>query len=158
MKRLHIHLTVQDLAASIRFYNGLFAASPTVQKDDYAKWMLDDPKVNFAISTRDEHVGLNHLGIQVDSADELLALEASTAKAGLGAVAEVGANCCYAQSDKQWLTDPQGVIWEAFHTTGEIPVYGGQPRDDGTACCAPKTKPRISLADLAGCKPNSGCC
>jgi catechol 2,3-dioxygenase-like lactoylglutathione lyase family enzyme len=157
MKRLHVHVSVNNLAESVRFYRGLFAAAPTVLKDDYAKWMLDDPRVNFAISTRGDPAGLNHLGIQVDSADELAEIESRAMQAGLVPLPEAGANCCYAQSDKQWLTDPQGIVWEAFHTVGELPVYGGQ-RDQGSACCAPAvTKPRIRLGEMA-CKPGSGCC
>jgi catechol 2,3-dioxygenase-like lactoylglutathione lyase family enzyme len=156
MKRLHVHVSVANLADSVRFYRGLFASEPTVLKDDYAKWMLDDPRVNFAISTRGDAVGLNHLGIQAESADELAEIEQRALSAGLLVEPEAGANCCYAQSDKQWLADPQGIVWEAFHTVGEIPVYGGQ-RASGEACCAPATKPRIPLGQAA-CAPGSGCC
>lgn len=156
MKRLHVHLTVQNLADSVRFYQGLFAAEPTVLKDDYAKWMLDDPRVNFAISTRHAAVGLDHLGIQVESDAELAEIEQRAVDAGLAAVPEAGANCCYAQSDKHWITDPQGIVWEAFHTTGEIPTYGGQ-RSGSEACCAPAAKPRVKLGQ-AICQPGSGCC
>jgi len=157
MKRLHVHVSVRDLDESIRFYQGLFAAEPTVRKDDYAKWMLEDPRVNFAISTRQTEPGLNHLGIQVDSDAELAEIEQRAVDAGLVAVPEGGANCCYAQSDKQWLADPQGIVWEAFHTKGEIPTYGGQ-RDSGAACCAPAVKPRIKLGTAPSCEAGSGCC
>lgn len=156
MKRLHVHVSVQDLDASVRFYRGLFAAEPTVLQTDYAKWMLDDPLVNFAISTRQAATGLNHLGIQVESAAELAEIEQRATDAGLAAVPEAGANCCYAQSDKHWLTDPQGIVWEAFHTTGEIPTYGGQ-RAGTEACCAPIDKPRVKLGEAA-CGAGSGCC
>ncbi|WP_374355735.1 ArsI/CadI family heavy metal resistance metalloenzyme [Chitinimonas sp.] len=149
MKRLHVHVSVADLEASIRFYNGLFASEPTVQKSDYAKWMLDDPRVNFAISTRTAQTGLNHLGIQVDSAEELVEIEQRALQSGLLARAEPGAACCYAQSDKQWITDPQGIVWEAFHTVGEIPYYGGQRKD---ACCAP-TRP-VSAPQRCGTPQN----
>jgi len=157
MKRLHVHVSVKDLSESVRFYRGLFAAEPTVLKHDYAKWMLEDPLVNFAISTRSSETGLNHLGIQVESLAELDEIEQRAVDAGLAASPEKGANCCYAQSDKQWLTDPQGIVWEAFHTVGEIPTYGGQ-RNANDACCAPATKPDITLSEIATCSTNSGCC
>jgi len=160
MKRLHVHVSVKDLADSIRFYTGLFAAEPTVLKDDYAKWMLEDPRVNFAISMRSEATGLNHLGIQVESDDELAEIEQRAMAAGLAAIPEMGVNCCYAESDKQWITDPQGIVWEAFYSKGEIPVYGGQ-RDSKEACCAPAastSKPRVKPGEVAACGAGSGCC
>ena len=138
MKRLHVHVSVKSLPESIRFYSGLFATPPIVEKHDYAKWMLEDPRVNFAISTRPGVVGINHLGIQADSAEELSEIEARARTADLASEPEPGANCCYARSDKHWLEDPQGVIWEAFHTMGDIPVYGGsREKAKGAACCAP---------------------
>jgi len=156
MKRMHIHVSVKDLGESVRFYSGLFAAEPTIVKGDYAKWMLDDPRVNFAISTRSDVVGVNHLGIQAESDEELAEIEQRATVAGLTAVPEIGANCCYAQSDKHWLTDPQGLVWEAFHSIGEIPVYGGdRPRVD--ACCAPVAKVKVKLGE-AVCGTDSGCC
>lgn len=124
MKRLHIHLSVNDLAENIRFYSGIFASPPSVIKEDYAKWMLDDPRVNFAISTRAEGSGVNHLGIQAESAEELTEIQQRVMQAGLISKPEPAANCCYAHSDKHWLQDPQGVVWEAFHTLDDIPVYG----------------------------------
>ncbi|MFC4160288.1 ArsI/CadI family heavy metal resistance metalloenzyme [Chitinimonas lacunae] len=136
MKRLHVHVAVKNLEESVRFYRGLFAAEPTVHKDDYAKWMLDDPLVNFAISTRSETTGLSHLGIQVDSNAELTELAQRAISAGLVTMPEEGANCCYAQSDKQWVADPQGILWEAFHTVGEIPTYSGQT-EMKSGCCNP---------------------
>jgi catechol 2,3-dioxygenase-like lactoylglutathione lyase family enzyme len=157
MKRLHVHVSVKDLQESVRFYRGLFAAEPMVLKDDYAKWMLDDPRVNFAISTRAEATGLDHLGIQVESDAELAEVEQRAVDAGLVAVPEMGSNCCYAQSDKHWITDPQGIVWEAFHTVGEIPTYGGQRTTD-EACCAPAAKPKIKLGEVARCAPGSNCC
>ncbi|WP_137936717.1 ArsI/CadI family heavy metal resistance metalloenzyme [Chitinivorax sp. B] len=157
MKRLHVHVSVKDLSESVRFYQGLFATEPTVLKTDYAKWMLDDPCVNFAISTHSAEIGLNHLGIQVESDEELAEIEQRVLTAGLIAVPEKGANCCYAQSDKQWLTDPQGITWEAFHSTGEIATYGGQ-RDSKGACCAPASSPKVKLAEVTTCSPGSGCC
>jgi predicted enzyme related to lactoylglutathione lyase len=143
MKRMHVHVAVEDLAASIDFYATLFATRPSVVKADYAKWMLDDPRVNFAISTRGRQRGLDHLGIQVESADELQEVYARLRTAG-GAVVEQGqTTCCYAKSEKSWIDDPAGIAWETFHTTGESTDYG-----DGTgerearvanaeSCCAP---------------------
>lgn len=146
MKRLHIHLAVDNLAASIHFYSALFAAEPAVQKPDYAKWMLDDPRVNFAISQRGAQAGLNHLGIQVESAAELDELQARLAVLQPDAEIETGVACCYAQSDKYWTTDPQGIAWEAFHTLAAIPVFGecqaDQPQQtDHAACCIPLAQP-----------------
>ena len=157
MKRMHVHVSVDDLAESVRFYNSLFAAAPTVLKDDYAKWMLDDPRVNFAISNHAAATGLNHLGIQVDTDEELAEIEQRAVAAGLFTRPERDAVCCYARSDKQWLTDPQGIIWEAFHTTGTHSTYGGQ-RAAGEACCAPTAKPKVKLGEAAACASGSGCC
>lgn len=139
MKRLHVHVSVNDLAESIRFYSGLFATAPTVEKKDYAKWMLDDPRVNFAISTRAQATGVNHLGIQAEDAEELAEIERRARVAGISSQPEVDANCCYARSDKHWLEDPQGIVWEAFHTMGDIPVYGANrmAEREKSACCAP---------------------
>jgi predicted enzyme related to lactoylglutathione lyase len=146
MKRLHLHVAVDDLTQSIGFYSALFAAEPSVVKSDYAKWMLEDPRVNFAISTRGRKAGLDHLGIQVESADELQEVYARLHKAG-GEVIEQGqVACCYARSEKAWIDDPAGIAWETFFTTGDSTQYG-----DGTgervariagekadACCAPQ--------------------
>jgi catechol 2,3-dioxygenase-like lactoylglutathione lyase family enzyme len=138
MKRFHVHVAVQDLAASVRFYTSVFGAEPSVLKPDYAKWMLEDPRLNFAISQRGAAVGVNHLGIQVDSAEELTALREQVAKAEIEARDEIGANCCYAKSDKYWVQDPQGIAWETFHTLGRIPVFGEHSESAGGACCAPE--------------------
>jgi catechol 2,3-dioxygenase-like lactoylglutathione lyase family enzyme len=127
MKRLHVHVSVEDLQQSIGFYSALFACSPTVTKHDYAKWMLDDPRVNFAISTRGRQPGLNHLGIQVEDNQELSEIYGRLRAAG-GAIVEQGeTRCCYAQSEKSWIDDPAGISWEAFLTRGAITDYG-----DGT--------------------------
>ena len=127
MKRLHLHVAVDDLTQSIGFYSALFAADPTVVKTDYAKWMLEDPRVNFAISTRGRQAGLDHLGIQVESADELQDVYARLRRAG-GEVTEQGqVTCCYAKSEKAWVDDPSGISWETFLTTGDSTQYG-----DGT--------------------------
>ena len=141
MKRFHVHVAVDDLAASIRFYSTVFGMPPTVEKGDYAKWMLEDPRVNFAISSRGLKPGLDHLGIQVDSDAELTALRTEVAKAEIAALDQPGAACCYATSNKYWTTDPQGIAWETFRTLGDIPVFGADAkRDDGSACCAPRTQ------------------
>jgi len=141
MKRLHVHIIVSDLDDSIGFYNALFDAEPSVLKDDYAKWMLDDPCVNFAISARGGTAGINHLGIQVD-AGELAALTDRLRSAGRAVAEQSDAACCYATSDKTWIEDPQGVRWEAFHGTGEIAVFGADTvpdmkpaRAEETPCC-----------------------
>lgn len=154
MKRLHVHVSVTNLADSIRFYSGMFASKPSVVKTDYAKWMLDDPRVNFAISQRGADIGLNHLGIQVESADELA--EMNTRLQGLQAsiTEETDAACCYAKSDKYWATDPQGIAWETFHTLDTIPVFGG---DAPEACCVPLAN--SVKKDSPCCVPNTvGCC
>jgi catechol 2,3-dioxygenase-like lactoylglutathione lyase family enzyme len=145
MKRLHVHVAVEDLTQAIRFYSTLFASTPTVIKDDYAKWMLDDPRVNFAISMRGRGVGLDHLGIQVETPDELQEVYGRLRDAERP-VLEVGNTvCCYAKSEKAWIDDPAGISWEAFHTTGESTFYGhSSRRSDGVriagdarsqACC-----------------------
>src|SRR6202047_4703160 len=127
MKRFHVHVAVDDLDRSIGFYSALFAAEPSVIKSDYAKWMLDDPRVNFAISTRGRQPGLDHLGIQAESGEELKEIYARLHQAG-GTVIEQGqTSCCYAKSEKSWIDDPAGISWETFHTTGESIDYG-----DGT--------------------------
>lgn len=136
MKRLHVHVAVDNLAESIRFYSALFAAEPSVTKPDYAKWMLDDPRVNFAVSRRGAAVGLNHLGIQVESADELAEMHTRLQNLQTDVIEESGAACCYAKSDKYWATDPQGIPWETFHTLDSIPVFGGEEASEA-ACCAP---------------------
>ena len=144
MKRFHVHVAVPDLAESVRFYSTLFGAEPAVRKHDYAKWMLDDPRVNFAISQRGAAAGVNHLGVQVESEGELEAVHEHLLAAGRGVTAEKAANCCYALSDKYWVTDPAGVAWETFHTLGSIPVYGEDSAHlavttvaQATACCVP---------------------
>jgi len=138
MKRFHVHVAVADLAASIRFYSRLFGAPPTVEKPDYAKWMVEDPRLNFAISQRGRATaGVDHLGIQVDTEEELAGLRAAVDRAGIAVTEERGVSCCYAKSNKHWVTDPQGVAWEAYRTLGSVPTYRGEAGAK-TACCEPK--------------------
>lgn len=132
MKRFHVHVAVDNLADGVRFYSTVFGMPPTVQKPDYAKWMVDDPCLNFAISARGGKPGVNHLGFQLDSGEEFRAMHAQLAAADAGLVEETNAHCCYAQSDKYWVTDPAGVAWETYHTLGSIPMFGGAA---GGACC-----------------------
>jgi len=129
MKRLHVSLSVEDLDASVRFYSRLFAAAPGVLKPDYARWMLEDPRVNFAISTRQSGRGVNHLGIQAEDDGELAEVFARLQEAGGPVLDEGDTTCCYARSTKQWITDPQGVAWETFLTRGEAAVYGHDHRE-----------------------------
>ncbi len=140
MKRLHVHVGVRDLQKSIRFYSSLFAAQPVVSKPDYAKWMLDDPRVNFAISTRSSKTGLDHLGIQAESDAELEEIGSRLAQADVAVTPQKGASCCYAKSDKYWTLDPQGIAWESFHSLDTVPVYGEDHVPEAakpSACCAP---------------------
>jgi catechol 2,3-dioxygenase-like lactoylglutathione lyase family enzyme len=141
MKRFHVHLHVDDLAKSIAFYSHLFATEPARVEGDYAKWMLDDPRLNFAISTRGSKPGIDHLGFQTDDAEELAALKARAQAADMALLDEGEATCCYARSEKHWLTDPQGVAWEHFQTLGDIAVFGEGPKvEPASACCAPATR------------------
>jgi len=143
MKRLHVHVGVNDLDQSIRFYSTLFGSEPTVTKPDYAKWMLEDPRVNFAISAGNHaRKGIEHLGIQVESGDELGEVYGRLKSADRPVLEEGQTTCCYAKSEKSWVTDPDGVVWEAFFTNGEATVYGDSPALDTisseTKCCVPK--------------------
>jgi len=138
MKRFHVHVAVHDLKHSVRFYSALFGAQPTVEKPDYAKWMLEDPRVNFAISTRASQSGVDHLGIQAESAPELEELGSRLAQADVAVMPQKGAACCYAKSDKYWTIDPQGVAWESFHTLDSVPVYGTDSRPQPAKLHEPK--------------------
>jgi catechol 2,3-dioxygenase-like lactoylglutathione lyase family enzyme len=139
MKRLHVHVAVDNLQRSIGFYSTLFAAQPSVTKDDYAKWMLDDPKVNFAISSRGRVGGVDHLGIQVETDDELRELSGRLKAAGETTRDQEATTCCYAQSNKAWVNDPSGIRWETFFTFGEATTYGeDEPAIDAnpqSSCC-----------------------
>ena len=141
MKRMHIHLAVDNLEQNIAFYKALFQSEPTVIESDYAKWMLDDPRVNFAISSRGRPPGLDHLGIQVESSEELEAVQQGLADAALPVAEQKQAACCYAQSDKYWSVDPQGIAWEAFHSLQSIPLFGDDQiiqLESAATCCKPK--------------------
>ena len=140
MKRFHIHIAVDDLEKNIAFYSGLFQTEPSVRETDYAKWMLDDPRINFAISHRGRKPGLDHLGLQVDSAEELESVQQGLAAAALPIAAQKQAACCYATSDKYWTVDPQGIAWEAFHSLNRIPMFGEDDviqLESVSACCKP---------------------
>lgn len=162
MNRFHVHVSVNDLDESIGFYSKLFGTAPTVTEPNYAKWMLEDPRVNFAISHKQcgSAVGVNHLGLQVDSDAELAALETRFAEAGLAGVAEHGATCCYARSDKTWLQDPQGIAWENFHTLGSVPVFGGAGPEllrQGGNSCTPITETAAAGPTVAAPASRSSC-
>jgi len=165
MKRLHVHLAVDDFPASKNFYSTLFAAEPTVLKSDYAKWMLDDPRVNFAISHRGSKPGIDHLGIQVESGEELGELYERLRNANRPTLEEGETTCCYAMSEKTWIPDPQGIPWEAFLTRGESETFGHDVELAslaGGACCTPTTPqgeccaPKTELAADAPCCGSSG--
>ena len=160
MRRFHVNLSVADLEESIRFYSALFAAEPTVRKDDYAKWMLDDPRINFAVAQRGAAVGVNHVGLQVDSTDELTAMRTQLTRADQSLVEESGANCCYANSDKYWVTDPGGLAWETFHTLESIPIYGidtaSAPKSP--SCCVPKASTAAEPCCTPAPAPAVACC
>ncbi|WP_419757532.1 ArsI/CadI family heavy metal resistance metalloenzyme [Acidisoma sp.] len=137
MKRLHVHVGVKDLSDSVRFYSALFGAEPVKLKSDYAKWMLDDPRVNFAISTRAERTGVDHMGIQVDDEEELATLRERMSQANISTHSDGETTCCYARSEKSWVEDPSGVAWEAYHTMADAQVYhgAGDVAEAPMACC-----------------------
>ena len=145
MKRLHVHLAVEDLEKNIAFYSAVFASEPVVRKSNYAKWELEDPRVNFAVSTRAGSPGLDHLGVQADSAGELGEIESRLAGVDAPVTEQTGTSCCYARSDKYWIQDPQGIAWESFHTLDSIPTF----TEAGTACGRP---------DADAPAPEAGCC
>ena len=153
MKRFHVHVAVDDIDANVRFYSMIFGASPTVLKADYAKWMLDDPRINFANSKRGANAGVDHLGIQVESENELTELREQVAAAEIAALDQPTAECCYARSDKYWTTDPQGVPWETFHTLDSIPVFGETARTKQGACCSRTPPDKPSVVKSGACCP-----
>lgn len=142
MKRFHVHVAVSDIEESIRFYTTFFNTEPSVKKDDYAKWMLDDPRINFAISNRGREPGLDHLGIQVDDEESLKEISSRLKCAQQPILEQEQTTCCYAKSDKAWVHDPQGIAWESFYTTGSATTYGedadfAMSANSQSACCAP---------------------
>ncbi len=167
MKRFHVHVAVNDLNESIAFYSAMFGATPVVLKPDYAKWLLEDPRVNFAISNRGHAPGINHLGFQAEDDVELEAIHANLQRAHTAIVPEMGANCCYAKSDKYWVTDPQGIAWETFRSLGSIPLFGsaeaesaageksascGGGEASNSSCCAPpESKVAVPVTVASGC-------
>lgn len=152
MKRLHIHVAVDNLEKSVQFYSSLFGVQPTKLKADYAKWMVEDPRVNFAISARGAKPGIDHLGIQVEAPEELDGLREQMKRADLQLSDEGETTCCYAESDKSWVQDPSGIAWEAYHTMADAEFFNTAPKATESACCVPKAKP----ADNAS--PKTGCC
>jgi len=167
MKRLHIHIAVNELSESINFYSTIFNASPSVVREDYAKWDLTEPAVNFAISNRGHTGGINHLGIQVDSEDELEAIAERLDNAEITSSKQEGSSCCYAHSNKHWALDPQGIAWESFHTLGDIPIFGEDTKTnsegESSACCIPLNMRESDGKEAAACCiPNegdaTGCC
>lgn len=162
MKRFHVHLHVEDLGKSVAFYSRLFGAEPTRLEGDYAKWMLEDPRLNFAISTRGGKPGVDHLGFQTDDAEELAELKARAQAADLALFDEGATSCCYARSEKHWVTNPQGVAWEHFHTLGAIPVFSEREATPdaaaGSACCAPAPRGKPVGIAVTAAKPSSSCC
>lgn len=165
MKRFHVHIAVANLASSIDFYSKLFGQAPSKQKPDYAKWMLDDPRVNFAISARGHTIGVNHFGFQVDSAEELQALKLlAESAAGEQVITQADAACCYSNSEKHWTMDPQGLAWEHFHTMSDAQQFGADTVNQTGACCVPvkSAEQDNAMAKSACCIPNSeatgSCC
>jgi len=161
MKRFHVHVAVKDLESSIGFYSALFGAEPTVTKTDYAKWMVDDPRINFAISERGARTGVNHLGLQVDSDEELEQLRVQARHADLVAAAEKNVSCCYARGNKYWYTDPQGVAWETYHTLEQVEFFNANAdesersnKTSASSCCGPSTATPEQLER----RTDSACC
>jgi catechol 2,3-dioxygenase-like lactoylglutathione lyase family enzyme len=150
MKRFHVHVAVNELAESVRFYSAVFGSAPSVQREDYAKWMLADPKINFAISKRGSQPGVDHLGFQVEDDSELSNMRGRLEAADRSLVEQTDRSCCYAKSDKYWITDPQGIAWETFHTLASIPVFGedGKQPQTSSSCCIPT---RTDKAASASC-------
>lgn len=156
MKRFHVHVRVADIGASVAFYSGLFGAQPAKVEPDYAKWMLEDPRINFAISTRGEGVGVDHMGFQTDTSEELGELRARAEAADMAVLNQGEVSCCYARSEKHWVTDPQGIAWEHYHSLGDVPVYGDGGRSTSeAACCA---APAAVAVAVPSTKTKAACC
>ncbi len=160
MKRMHIHVGVKNLKESISFYSKMFATAPTIEKTDYAKWQLEDPKINFAISARGAAEGLNHLGIQVEDAAELSDMKSRLDNLQAELVEEEGTACCYAKSDKYWVNDPSGIPWETFHTLDSIPVFNesADAVEAASACCVPSGASSVATVSIGSISKKSNSC
>lgn len=162
MKRFHIHVGVKNLEASVQFYSTLFGQNPIKLKSDYAKWLLDDPMLNFAISTRTGDEGVDHLGIQVDDANELTEITERLKNADLKLQDEGETTCCYSKSNKAWVTDPAGVAWETYQNMADVEVFSEKPADDDSACCAPErhenTQNKTACCAPAANTDKTSCC
>ncbi len=166
MKRFHVHLHVQDLPQNIKFYSAMFNQAPAREEADYAKWMLQDPPLNFAISTRGDKPGVDHMGIEVETDEELQALKTQAKAADMALLDEGQTNCCYAQSDKYWLTDPQGNAWEQFRSLRNIPVYGELAQTQSLeakqpaagACCAQSAIKTVAVSSTIAVKTKASAC
>lgn len=160
MKRMHIHVGVKNLKESISFYSKMFATAPTIEKTDYAKWQLEDPKINFAISARGAAEGLNHLGIQVEDATELSDMKSRLDTLQAELVEEEGTACCYAKSDKYWVNDPSGIPWETFHTLDSIPVFNEAPASsaEASAYCVPTGVSSVATVSIGSISKKSNSC
>ena len=161
MKRFHVHAHVEDLAASVAFYSRLFGCEPTRVESDYAKWMLEDPRLNFAISTRGARPGVDHLGIQTDTEEELAQMKAQAQAADMTLLDAGETSCCYARSEKYWVTDPQGIAWEQFRTLSDIPVFSEREtagREPRSACCGGQAPRGSPLAIPVKASGGGDCC
>ncbi|HKO69126.1 MAG TPA: ArsI/CadI family heavy metal resistance metalloenzyme [Burkholderiaceae bacterium] len=158
MKRFHVHVAVKDLASSIRFYSALFNAEPSVTKSDYAKWMVEDPRINFAISQRGGSAGVNHLGLQVDSDEELELLRANAERADLEAAAEKNVSCCYARGNKYWYTDPQGIAWETYHTLEQMEFFSADKRERSDTAASNCGSSSTAASARCGRPTDTACC
>lgn len=162
MKRFHVHIAVENLEESVKFYSTLFGTQPIKQKSDYAKWLLDDPRVNFAISARGRAAGLDHVGIQVDEDAELDEIRQRLKKADMKVAEEGETTCCYSEADKTWVIDPSGVAWEAYRNMADAEIFGKDQslnsKESSKACCGPSVaKPKIALSELASTKKTTCC-
>jgi catechol 2,3-dioxygenase-like lactoylglutathione lyase family enzyme len=156
MKRIHIHVGVEKLDESIRFYSAIFGAQPVKIKPDYAKWMLEDPRVNFAISTRASKKGVDHLGIQVEENAELEELRTRVKAADLAVFDEGSTVCCYARSEKSWVKDPAGIAWEAYRTMEDAQIFSSKEAADESACCAPENAGKAECCEPS--EKTASCC
>lgn len=157
MKRMHIHVGVINIDESVQFYSALFGVAPAKLKTDYAKWMLDDPRINFAISTRTGKTGVDHMGLQVDDASELNALRAQMSAANISTHNDGETTCCYSKSEKSWVEDPNGIAWEAYHTMEDAQIFSHSDATPSSACCAPETKSQVACS-MPSSDKKSRCC